>query len=77
MIDGFGLGDCVQMRKAHACGANAWTVIRVGADIKIKCTSCGHVVLLDRIKFLKSGKKILARAEKIQGEMKQEETGNE
>ena len=66
MIEGFSLGDCVQMRKTHACGANAWTIIRDGADIKIRCLSCGHVVMMDRIKFIKSGKKILKKAEGAQ-----------
>ncbi|MCL2696191.1 MAG: DUF951 domain-containing protein [Clostridiales bacterium] len=51
------------MRKPHACGGNVWTVIRAGADIKIRCQTCGHIVMLDRLKFLKSGKKTLAGAE--------------
>ena len=36
MIAEFALGDVVMMKKPHACGANEWTVIRVGADVKIK-----------------------------------------
>ena len=33
----FSLGDCVVMKKPHACGENKWQIIRVGVDIKIKC----------------------------------------
>ena len=33
-------------------------VVRMGADIKIKCLECGHVVMLPRIDFNKRIKKI-------------------
>ena len=53
------LGDLVQMRKTHPCGSDKWTVIRVGADIKIRCSGCGRIVMMDRETFLKRRKKIL------------------
>lgn len=52
------LGDTVTTRKPHACGSSTWTVVRVGADYKIKCEKCGHVVLIDSIKFHKAVKRI-------------------
>lgn len=54
------LGDVVQMRKAHPCGSDQWTVIRTGADIKIKCTGCNRIVMMDRPTFLKRRKKLLS-----------------
>jgi len=57
------LGDQVKMRKPHPCGSDVWTVIRVGADIKIRCQGCGRIVMLDRPLFEKRLKKILSRAE--------------
>lgn len=57
------LGDVVQMRKKHPCGSDKWTVTRVGADIKIRCAGCGHVVMMDRPDFEKRVKKILEHAE--------------
>ena len=63
MIAEFGLGDVVLMKKPHACGANEWTIIRVGADVKIKCGQCGRIVMLDRADFVRMGKKILVRRE--------------
>ena len=36
----FGLNDIVEMKKQHPCGTNRWQVIRLGADIKIKCCHC-------------------------------------
>ena len=63
MIAEFALGDVVMMKKPHACGANEWTIIRVGADVKIKCAQCGRIVMLDRADFVRMGKKILIRRE--------------
>ena len=37
MIETFDLGDIVQMKKQHPCGSKEFEVIRLGADIKIKC----------------------------------------
>ena len=53
------LGDIIKTRKPHPCGSDVWTVIRTGADIKIKCEGCGRVVMLDRPAFEKRVKKIL------------------
>ena len=63
MIAQFDLGDIVCMKKPHACGENEWTIIRVGADVKIKCAQCGRIVMLDRADFVRMGKKILIRRE--------------
>ncbi|MDD3335634.1 MAG: DUF951 domain-containing protein [Eubacteriales bacterium] len=51
------LGDVVQTRKSHPCGSDRWTVIRIGADIKIKCLGCGRIVMMDRADFVKRRKK--------------------
>lgn len=57
------IGDLVQMKKKHPCGSDQWTVTRVGADVKIKCMGCEHVVMMDRPDFEKRLKKILVHAE--------------
>lgn len=56
----YGLNDIVVTKKEHPCEkrSNRWQIIRMGADIKIKCLGCGHVVMLPRYKFEKSIKKI-------------------
>ena len=59
MIETFALGDQVVLKKPHACGENLWEIVRVGADVKLKCTACGRVVMLDRLEFLKRAKKLL------------------
>lgn len=45
------LDDIVQMRKPHACGGNTWRVVRIGADIGIRCLTCNRKVLLARAEF--------------------------
>ncbi len=57
------LGDKVEMKKPHPCGEKVFTITRVGMDIKIKCTGCGHEVMLPRSKAEKGIKKILEREE--------------
>ena len=61
MVEEIRLGDLVQMRKARPCGSTEWTVIRTGADIKIKCSKCGRIVMMDRDTFLKRRKKLLVQ----------------
>ncbi|MEG1494806.1 MAG: DUF951 domain-containing protein [Bacilli bacterium] len=55
----YSLNSKVVMKKGHPCGSNEWEIIRLGADIKIKCTGCGHIVLIPRIEFNKKIKKVL------------------
>lgn len=52
------LGDTATMRKPHACGCYDWEIVRLGADIGIRCLKCGHRVLLERSYFNKRLKKI-------------------
>ena len=59
----FKLNDIVEMKKPHACGANAWRITRVGADIKLSCTQCGRGIMMSRFDFNKRLKKILHSAD--------------
>lgn len=49
----FQLGDIVRMKKQHPCGSYHWQVIRMGADIKIKCQMCSRIIMLPRSQFEK------------------------
>ena len=53
------IGDIVKMRKVHPCGGTEWEVMRVGMDFRIKCLTCGRVVLLPRVKFEKAVKTVV------------------
>jgi hypothetical protein len=45
------LGDIVRLKKVHPCGGYDWQVVRLGADIGLKCLKCGRRVLLARSVF--------------------------
>lgn len=42
------LGDVVRLRRPHPCGGDTWLVDRLGADIGLRCRTCGRHVLLER-----------------------------
>ena len=59
----YGLNDIVEMKKEHACHLSKnWKIIRMGADIRIKCQGCGHSVLFTRREFERRLKKIVEKA---------------
>jgi hypothetical protein len=55
------LGDIVRLKKVHPCGGYDWLVVRLGADIGIKCLKCGRRVLLPRSVFEKRVKEFHRR----------------
>lgn len=61
-VEQIDIGDVIRTRKPHPCGGDQWTVTRTGADIKIRCNTCGRVVMLDREAFLKRRKAVISRA---------------
>ena len=48
MVTPFEMGDVLTLRKLHPCGGHQWRVERLGADIGIRCLTCGHYVLASR-----------------------------
>jgi hypothetical protein len=61
MLQDIRIDDVVQLRKPHPCGSYQWRVVRLGADIGLKCLGCQHRVLLSRRDFEKRLKKFLER----------------
>lgn len=57
------VGDYVILRKPHACGANRWQVVRLGADVGLVCVHCGRRVLLPRDEFERRLRQRLPREE--------------
>lgn len=53
------LGDFLVLKKGHPCGENKWKVIRIGADVKLKCMRCDRVVMIDRPTLTKRIKKVI------------------
>ena len=56
------LGDVVRLKKKHPCGSDRWQVVRLGADIGIKCLKCQHRVLLERSVFQRRVKAFISRS---------------
>jgi len=56
-------GDVVRLRKAHPCGSYEWEVVRVGADIGLKCLNCQRRVLLARDVFRRRMKEFVSKSD--------------
>jgi hypothetical protein len=63
------LGDVVRLRRPHPCGGDRWLVDRLGADIGLRCETCGRHVLLERallerrlVEFVRRGDPVLTAA---------------
>lgn len=55
------LGDVVRLKKVHPCGGYDWQVVRLGADIGMKCIKCGRRVLVARSVFERRVKEFVSR----------------
>jgi len=55
------LGDVVRLKKVHPCGGYDWQVVRLGADIGMKCLKCGRRVLVARSVFESRVKEFVSR----------------
>ena len=56
------VGDRVEMKKPHPCGAKRFKVMRVGSDVRIICEGCGRDMTIDRIKLEKAVKQIVHKS---------------
>jgi hypothetical protein len=44
----FRVGDRLELGRPHPCGGRTWDVDRLGADLGLRCTTCGRRVLVER-----------------------------
>ena len=44
------VGDIVKLKKQHPCGSHEWEILRVGADFRLKCTGCGHQIMIANVR---------------------------
>lgn len=56
-------GDVVRLKKKHPCGNDEWQVVRMGADIRIKCLKCQRYILLERPVLERRVKALISRGE--------------
>ena len=57
------LGDIVRLKKPHPCGSFEWEVVRLGADMGLRCLGCGRRVLLPRDRFRRRVREVRRREE--------------
>jgi hypothetical protein len=57
------MADVLRLRKPHPCGSSDWVVVRLGADIGLKCTGCGRRILLTRREVARRMKTTLRRGD--------------
>ena len=57
------VNDKLRLKKAHPCGGYVFSVLRVGADVRIKCDTCGRDMTIDRIKLEKAIKSFVKEDE--------------
>lgn len=69
------LGDIITLKKQHPCGSSNWEVLRVGMDFRLKCTGCGHMIMLPRRQVEKNIRKIVNR--NVEAQMPIKEFSNE
>lgn len=55
------INDIVQTRKPHPCGGDTWLVVRVGAEIGMRCQTCDRKVFLPRATFERRIKRFISR----------------
>ena len=58
----FRVDDVVELRKAHPCGGAQWTVVRLGADIGLRCDTCERRLALPRRTLERRLKRFVRRA---------------
>ncbi len=58
------IGDILEMKKEHPCGSKRWSVMRLGADLRLKCEGCGREVILPRRKAESSVKAVKRQSSK-------------
>ncbi len=59
----YDLGDIIEMKKEHPCHkSKEWKIIRMGADIRIKCQGCQTSVMMPRQEFDRKIKRVVRRA---------------
>lgn len=56
------VGDVLTLKKPHPCGSKEWEVLRVGADFRLKCSGCGHQIMIARRLLEKNIKEINEKA---------------
>jgi hypothetical protein len=59
------MGDVIRMRRKHPCGGLDWEVVRLGADIGLRCHTCARRILMDRATLRRRAQALIERGAPI------------
>lgn len=62
MLPDLQMADVLRLRKPHPCGSTDWVVVRLGADIGLRCLGCGRRILLPRREVARRLKTTVSKA---------------
>lgn len=59
----YDLGDIVELKKPHPCTSKSkqFEIIKLGADLKIRCLGCGNVLIISRDNFNRRFVKVVSK----------------
>lgn len=66
------VGDVLELKKPHPCGANEWEIIQLGMDIRLRCRRCGRVVMVLRSRLERRIRRFLQRPTDATGKLDSE-----
>lgn len=67
MLPDLEMHEVLRLRKPHPCGSYDWVVVRLGADIGLKCLGCGRRILLSRREVCRRLKARLSKSTSTDG----------
>ena len=70
MLTELQMDDIVRLKKPHPCGGSDWRVVRLGADIGLKCQTCDRRILLARRDLARRMKEWVEKASEEQSQGK-------
>ena len=70
------MADVIRMQRAHPCGSLDWEVVRVGADIGLRCLTCDHRVLMERAMLRKRAKAYVSCGQELEPEIERALNGD-
>ena len=52
--------DVLELKKSHPCGQKTFSVLRIGSEVRIRCTGCGRDMVIERVKLEKAIRRVIS-----------------
>ncbi len=60
------IGDIIETKKQHPCGAKKFIIMRTGMDFRMQCSGCQKQIWIERAKLEKRIKRITRNGENVE-----------